>query len=305
MLNQTKSKKRKAFKTLVIVPVLALFLYAFNSETVYVTAEGSTTDVQLTDSKDQTIKIHIDKDTSDKELKDLKKDLKKKGIDFSYTVVHNEKREIIDISITITTQEKGSRTFVGSSSFNNDGNPIDPVNIIFDGENNFFFTGKDGDEMKIIHEEKDYSTWVFSDDDAHQTVEIYKENDIETIKVNGKEISRAELENMEKQGTLHGKKIKVHKIGKDEKDGHIMIMSHHESDHDVEVISGDGGHFFFMDGALGDEWLILLDGKVVSQEEIKTLEPDEIETINVIKGEKAAEKYGGEIEYALEITTKQ
>ncbi len=38
-----------------------------------------------------------------------------------------------------------------------------------------------------------------------------------------------------------------------------MIMGHHESDHDVEVISG----------------------------------------------EKAAEKYGGEIEYALEITTKQ
>ena len=90
MLNQTKSKKRQALKTLIIVPVLALFLYAFNSETVYLPAEAKSSDSELTAIMVKPIKIHFDKDTSDKELKDLKKDLSKKGIDFSYTVVHND-----------------------------------------------------------------------------------------------------------------------------------------------------------------------------------------------------------------------
>ena len=52
------------------------------------------------------------------------------------------------------------------------------------------------------------------------------------------------------------------------KNSHIMIMSDHDSDHDVEVISGDGGGFFFMNGDLGDDWIILLNGKVVSQDEV-------------------------------------
>ncbi len=305
MLNRTKSKKHQALKTLIIVPVLTLFLYAFNSEMVYLPAEGSTPGLQITESKVQTIKIHINKDTSDKELEDLKKDLRKKGIDFSYTVVHNDQKEIIDISITITTKKKGSQSFIGSSSFNNDGSPIDPVNIIFNGDKNFFFTGKDGEEVKMIHQEKSHSTWVYSDDDAHQSIEIYKDDGKETIRVNGKEISRAELEDMEKEGKLHTKKIKIQTIGKAEKDSHIMIMSDHESDHNVEVISGDGGGFFFMDGELGDDWIILLNGEVVGQDKIKELEPDDIERINVIKGDSAVKKYGEEIEHALEITTKQ
>ncbi len=305
MLNQTKSKKRQAFKTLLIVPVLALFLYAFNSETVYLPVEVNSSDSEMTDKMVKPIKIHFDKDTSDKELEDLKKDLRKKGIDFSYTVVHNDNKEIIDISITITAKEKGSRSFNGSSSFNNDGDPIDPVSIVFDVDKNLFISSSDGEEIKMTHHENDHSTWIISDDDAHQSIEIYKEDGIETIRVNGKEVSRAEFEEMEKEGKIHHNKMKVHKIGSDKEGSHIMIMSDHDSDHDIEVISGDGGGFFFMDGALGDDWIILLNGKVVSQDEVKSLEPEEIETIHVIKGEKAAEKYGNEIEYALEITTKQ
>ncbi len=38
---------------------------------------------------------------------------------------------------------------------------------------------------------------------------------------NGKEISRAELEVKEKEGTLHGININVQKNGEDEKDGDI------------------------------------------------------------------------------------
>ena len=305
MLHQSKSNKLNVLKTLIILPVLALFLWSFNTRTIYVSSESSKQSIINESSADQTIEIQIDKDTSNEELEELKKDLSKKGIDFSYTVVHNEQKEIVDLDISFSGGDKGSKTFVGSSSFNNDGKPIDPVTIVFDQDNNIFFMGNDGEEVKIIETEKNISTWVHSDDDTHQTIEIYKDDGEEEIRVNGKKVTRKELEKMEKQGKLHKKHVKIEKEVKGDKAHKIMIISDHDSEHDVEVISSDQPGFLFLGDELDDDWLILLDGKEVKKEDIKNLEPDDIETMNMIKGEKASEKYrkkakGG----VLEITTK-
>ena len=61
--------------------------------------------------------------------------------------------EIIDISISISAKEKGGQSFNGSSSFNNDGDPIDPVSIVFDVDKNIFISSSDGEEIKMIHRE--------------------------------------------------------------------------------------------------------------------------------------------------------
>ena len=202
MLHQSKSNKLNVLKTLIILPVLALFLWSFNSRAIYVSSESSQQSIINESSADQTIEIQIDKDTSNEELEELKKDLSKKGIDFSYTVVHNEQKEIVDLDISFSGGDNGSKTFVGSSSINNDGNPIDPVTIVLDKDNNLFFMGNDGEEVKIMETEKNISTWVHSDDDAHQTIEIYKDDGEEVIRVNGKKVTREELEKMEKKGKL-------------------------------------------------------------------------------------------------------
>ena len=90
-----------------------------------------------------------------------------------------------------------------------------------------------------------------------------------------------------------------------DKDHKIMIISDHDGEHDVEVITNDQGGYFFFNGEIDDDWLILLDGKEVKEEAIKNLKPDDIETMNVIKGEKASEKYGKKAKGGvLEITTK-
>ena len=305
MLHQSKSSKLNMLKIFIIIPILALFLWSFNTETVYVPKIADSDLLLNVVSETKTIEIKIDKDTSDKELEDLKKDLAKKGIDFSYTVVHNEKKEIIDLSISISSKKNSDRTFQGKSSFNNDGEPIDPVTIVFDKDNNVFFMGEEGMHTRV-HEEKNISTWVHADDDIHQTVEIYKDNGKEVIRVNGKEVTREEYEKMEEEGDVIKNRIKIIQSDDGEAQSHIMIMSDgdHDIDHDVEVISGDGGSFFFMNGELDDDWLIVLDGKEVDRKAIKDLGPDDVETINVLKGKSASKKYGAKAKKGVvEITT--
>ena len=309
MLHQSKSSRLNMLKTLVILPVLAVFLWSFNTETVYLPPTANNPVVSEQDAAKQSVEIKIDKDTSDEELLRIKKDLAKKGVDFSYTVVHNEQNEIIDLNISLNSNSGKGKSFTGSSNFENDGEPIDPVVIVFDEDNNFFFMGDDGDKHHVVHTEKNYSTWVHSDDDAHQVIEVYKDNGKEVIKVNGKKVSRKELEKMEKEGKIHMRHVMIDTDDDGERNT-VIIKSHesgsdHDIDHDVEVISGDGGSFFFMNGEMNEDWLILLDGKEVTMKDIRDLEPDDIETISVLKGESAAKKYGKKAESgALEITTK-
>ena len=80
----------------------------------------------------------------------------------------------------------------------------------------------------------------------------------------------------------------------------------HDVDHDVKIISGDKTSFFFMNEEMDEDWLILLDGKEVDQKAIQDLDPDDVETINVTKGEKAAKKYGAKAKAGvIEISTKK
>ena len=302
MLHQSKSKKRNIWKTMVVLPFLALFLWSFSVETVYLPVNEIFPETKAA----QKIDIRIDKDTSDKELKEIKKDLSKKGIDFSYTVVHNENKEIIDLSVSVSTIKKGNNSFKGTSNFNNDGKPIDPVTIVFDEDNNFFFTTYDGKHNKVVHTDSHVSTWMHSDEGEHESIEIYKVDGKETIKVNGKEVSRKELKEMEKKGKIKGKHFRIEKHQSEGKDSNITIMTNGHSEHDVKVINDDDGGFYIMHGDLDDSWLILLNGKEVDQSFIEDLDSEDVESITVLKGEKAVKKYGKkDKDHVLEITTKE
>ena len=113
---------------------------------------------------------------------------------------------------------------------------------------------------------------------------------------------------MEKEGKIHMRHVMIDTDDNGERNT-VIIKSHeagtdHDIDHDVEIISADGGGFVFMND-VDEDWLILLDGKEVDIKDVRNLEPDDIETINVLKGESAAKKYGSKAESgALEITTK-
>ena len=307
MLHKSKSKKRNAFKMALILPALAVFLLSFNTRTIYVpkTDQGIGVASTVTTSL-KTIEILINKDTTNEELEEIKKDLSAKGIDFSYTVVHNENKEIIALEIDMRSKEKDGKKFRGSSSFENDGKPIDPITIVYDEDNNSFFIGDKKSRHNVLHEETDVNTWVFSDDEEHKHIEIKMEDGKEIIIVNGKEVSRETMEEMEEEDQLHGKHIRVKTKSSSGGHSNVVIIKESDDEDDIKVISKKGNGFFFIDTDDDKDQLYIIDGKEGSKEDVKSVSPNKIETINVYKGDKAIEKYGKKAkDGVIEIKTKK
>ena len=323
MLNKSKSNKRNILKVAFILPALAIFLVSFNTKEVYVPMKPTLATPSNSVQNPQLIEIRIDKNTTDKELIDLKKDLSKKGIDFSYTVVHNSKKEIIEISVDFATTNDDGKIIRSSSSFSNGDEGIDPVHIIYDKETNSISMGSKVDmpskkRKKVlieVDEDDDKMIWVEADGDGdddveHRRIEIIDENGKETIKVNGKEVSRKEFDKMKKEDGLHEKHIKIKK-SKEDKDENIFIMkmSTDDEDEDMDIMDiEEGGHkkVFIMKSEGDEKPLFLINEKEVEENEIEKLDPSNIESMNVLKGEMAAKKYGDKGKNGVvEITIKK
>ncbi|UCD61901.1 MAG: M56 family peptidase [Flavobacteriaceae bacterium] len=307
MLHKSKSNKRNLLKMALILPALAVFLLSFNTKTIYVPkAESDTTTTYTTAETQKTFEILINKDTSNEELEELKKDLSAKGIDFSYTAVRNENKKIIELEIDMRSKSKGGKKFRGSSSFDNDGKPINPVTIVYDEDNNSFFMGDKKSKHKVIHKEIDINTEVYSNYDKHRHVEIEVDDGKEIIIVNGKKVSQEAFEEIEEEDQIHGKHVRVKKKSTSGANTHVFVIKDTDDVDDIEVISEDSSSFFFIDTDVDEDQLFIIDGKESSKEEVKSLSPDEIETINVYKGGKAVEKYGEKAkDGVVEVKTKK
>ncbi len=323
MLNKSKSNKRNILKVAFILPALAIFLVNFNTKEVYVPMKPTLATPSNSVQNPQLIEIRIDKNTTDKELIDLKKDLSKKGIDFSYTVVHNSKKEISDISVDFATTNDDGKIIRSSSSFSNGDEGIDPVHIIYDKETNSISMGskvnmpsKKRKKVLIeVDEDDDKMIWVEADGDSaddveHRRIEIIDENGKETIKINGKEVSRKEFDKMKKEDGLHEKHIKIKK-SKGDKDENIFIMkmSTDDEDEDMDIMDlEEGGNkkVFFMKSEGDEKPLFIINEKEVEENELEKLDPSNIESMNVLKGEIAAKKYGDKGKNGVvEITIKK
>jgi TonB-dependent SusC/RagA subfamily outer membrane receptor len=158
-----------------------------------------------------------------------------------------------------------------------------------------------------------------------QTIEVREEDGKKIIIVDGEEVSR---EDFGKEGKAQ--KIFVKMIETDEdpdmeveireirvtEDGeeHIIEISPEgdenvrfraitiDADKNVDINNKDAKFVFYRSG---EEPLIFIDGKKASKKKMDKLDPDQIESINVLKGDKALEKYGKKAaDGVIEITTK-
>ncbi len=297
MLNKSKSNKKNILKIALILPILAIFLVSFNTKDVYIPIDSAFNAVSIYDQASKIIEITIDKNTTDKELSELKKDLAKKGVDFSYTVVHNSKNEITDISIDFASTKDDGKKMKSSSSFNNGDDPIDPIHIIYDEESNSISMGnaklmeihEDIDVHVDVHEDSNKTIWVHadSDGDEHKTIEIIDKNGKETIKVNGKEVSREDYETMKSEDGMHEKHIKIKSHSDKDKNVFIMKISEDDEDVDTDIIAvekGKGKEMFFISSDGDEKPMFIIDGKESKEKDMKKLDPSEIATINVYKG---------------------
>ncbi|NNC35089.1 MAG: hypothetical protein HKO09_09440 [Croceitalea sp.] len=289
MLNQNQSKKMNAWKLMVILPLLGLFLVGFNTETVY---NYTNSDIAEAIAVDKSIELVINKDTSDEELQKMKDDLATDGIDFSYTVVHNDQKEIIDISIQLSGSGRDGENFSGSYNSSSDG-PIKPLVIFYDDNTNTvsFSQSSDGAVHKMHTKGQNKMVWISSDHDEnentekHEIIEIEKEGDNEVIRLNGKVVGRDELKSLGKSEKIFVKMldvgdsidgvITIDKIGVDEngsKEKIVIVREYDDEDEEhihlkkdkqikekkikiKKVISGDSDddeNVFILDGSDDD-----------------------------------------------------
>ncbi|WP_421824655.1 M56 family metallopeptidase [Flagellimonas oceanensis] len=334
MLNQNQSKKINVLKTLVVAPLLGLLLVSFNIEENYLYKDSDTLESVMeeeTPKDDKMVELTIDKNTSDTELEDIKKDLKEEGIDFSYTTVRNDDKEIIEISLHLTGKNDDGKKVSGNYSSNSDG-PIGPITVIYDDENNgvSFWNASKENTVTIHKIEKDGKRTV----DGSNEIKIRKKGGKAIVIVDGEQLSDEEVEKLHiKEGSsIHVKKndennkeiiIKeIKKKGKgknitvidtDEDDEvfvkrskNVVLIKDSNDDEDIEVISGSGSSYFFLDNDGKNEPLYYVDGKKSKSTAIKKLSPSDIESMKVLKGDKAVEKYGKKAKNGvIEITTKK
>ena len=334
MLNQNQSKKINVLKTLVVAPLLGLLLVSFNIEENYLYKDSDTLESVMeeeTPKDDKMVELTIDKNTSDTELEDIKKDLKEEGIDFSYTTVRNDDKEIIEISLHLTGKNDDGKKVSGNYSSNSDG-PIGPITVIYDDENNgvSFWNASKENTVTIHKIEKDGKRTV----DGSNEIKIRKKGGKAIVIVDGEQLSDEEVEKLHiKEGSsIHVKKndennkeiiIKeIKKKGKgknitvidtDEDDEvfvkrskNVVLIKDSNDDEDIEVISGSGSSYFFLDNDGKNEPLYYVDGKKSKSTAIKKLSPSDIESMKVLKGNKAVEKYGKKAKNGvIEITTKK
>jgi len=317
MLNQNQSKKINVLKTLMVAPLLGLLLVSFNIEEKFLYKDLDSIDSVIgieTAPKDKTVELTIDKNTTDTELDKIKKDLAKDGIDFSYTTVRNDNKEIIDISLQMSGKNSKGKTFSGNYSSNSD-DAIDPITVLFDDESNAVSFWNAGKKNVRIHKIK--GTGTISTDDSTQIL-IRKGNDKKIVIVDGKQLSDQEVEKLgiEEGSSIYvttdddkedKKHVSIRKIEKKGKGNHVMVIRDSDDDEDIEVISGDDdSSFFFIDNDGKGEPLYYVNGKKAKSEDIKKIDPEDIERMNVLKGDKAVEKYGKKAkDGVIEITTKK
>ena len=300
MLHKNRSNKNNQIKFALIIPVLLAFVFTFNTE---VEAQNKTANKEVTIEKNIQIVI-ISKEETDSQLENIEKDFLKEGVTVKFkSVKRNGKGEITAIKIDVSTK-------TSNANYNTDSdNPIKPIKISFDSDGNsisignsgihhdgeIYFVSKDGGNMekhvvKIGGNGK--NVWVSSDGDAKK---IHK---IKVIDLKGDDGE----DNVWVTTTADSTKLKIIEIHGDHDDssGEMSktVWITKDGDKTEEIIirkthgeHSEGENMIFIDSSSEDA-LLIIDGKEASNTELEDIDPSAIEKMEVLKGDKAVEKYG-------------
>lgn len=258
MLNKNQSNKRNSWKYAVIIPALVAFVFVFQIKLV---AQEKAEKNSLKEEKVKAICVgyETDKNATNEEMKnDTKLAKEQLGIDYKFSnVKRNDKGEIIAIKIEYKTKEGKSGKIELDSN-----NPIET--IYFNAE-----------EDKVGFSKNDF---LSSSDENNTTVEINYKDAINLVKQNNDERTNAfAIPNNNK----------------------ISFITKNENNDDDVVIRQPNFTGIKVPGEptlnLNTKPIIVLDGSIVEGDTdkiINMINPNTIESMNVIKGENAIKNYG-------------
>ena len=317
MLHKNKSKNKNQWKYLLLLPLLVSFAFLFNTKTI--AQDKNLRHIEETDHL--TIEIVFDKNSTDEYLKKEAQFFKKEAdITLNFKgVKRNSNNEITAIKINA----KGKNT---QAKFENSGSePIKPIKITFNSDNNSISIGNLNKKHKthytyVISEkankDKDGNYVIVTSDG--KTKSSKSENIIvKEIHKNGKNEAETEvlveiIEDGDHKTKILTKEHNIHFEGEGEHEIKIEVDSDNASEN-VFIIETDGnnmkkhkitkkGNFVFVSSDDGNP-LYFLNGKEITNEEMKKLDPNSIGKMEVLKGTNATDKYGKEAKNGVILIT--
>ncbi|WP_298239108.1 M56 family metallopeptidase [uncultured Algibacter sp.] len=260
----------------------------------------------------------ITKNSSDADLDKLISKIKAAGVDIKFKgVKRNSKGEIT--SIKIEAKSKNS-----NASFNlNSDETIEPIKISFKKGGKNLSIGNTSAIHRLHTSGKDHNVFIYSDEDDDRKIH----------KITGDSIHYTYAT---KKGKYHvlSKNKKVEIISSDDSDGEVEVIIESDDDNDENheedaiiikngktITTSNKGSNTFKVKTLGnsksdskiiitsddkEQPLFIVDGEEYEKTGIDDIKPDNIESINVLKGESAEKKYGNKGKNGVvEIITKK
>jgi len=340
MLQKNRSNKTMQIKFVLIIPILIAFIFTFNTKVIAQQKIIKTVEIQ----SDFEIEI-ITKDFTKNQFEILKNKYASKEITFKYKKLkYNSNNELTSISISVKNKNGNQANLSQNGSepikpiqikINNETGALSVGNIsgtLHEHENVFFSSGNNGihktitikndgdhdmifvssDSTKVI-EHKD--GFVFFSDDDHgkkgkYIVKVKTDSDMHFGDEKG-DLTKIWIST--KGDTTNLKEIELIEIH-EENDGEqkIIIKKSRPNGKHSEVIKNSDdktytkhGNMMFIDSD-GKNPLFFVDGKEIENGKIEDIDPNNIKSMNVLKGEMAIKKYGEKAKNGvIEIITKK
>ncbi|WP_299778666.1 M56 family metallopeptidase [uncultured Formosa sp.] len=313
MLNTSKSNTIHTLKYAIIAPALVLFMMSFNTKTVYNTIHIKPT---LQDTNENELVTIISKDNTDEYLESLVESFKSKDVVLQIkNVKRNATNEITNISIDAKS-ENSEITYKKESD-----HPISAIkitlnidnktlrigaekpnsDIVFTASKNAAKVDANNKDAFIIHTSDGSNITLkrLNDDLTDNNVMYISEdgkrthvttNSTQTTVKETQETAEAtaidELEQTAVNTPIKNDSISTAKTSITNETSEVILITKSEKQTEPTKPTQD------KDTATNKEYpLILVNGKEMTKTEMKTLDPDTIEQINVLKGETAIKKY--------------
>ena len=274
MLNTSKSKTIHALKYAIIAPVLFIFMMSFNTKTVYKTKD-QTSSVHL--KSESEISVIITKDDSDAQLDALVETFASQNVILKIgKTKRNAASEITAISIKASSENSNVAYTKDSDT------PISPIKISFNSSTNTVKIGESQPSSDIVFTSTKNASKVDS-------------NNKNSFVIN----------------TSDGASITVKKLGEDDTDQNVMFISEdgkttHVTTKSEIVVQKQDNNTIQYRSSDNETPLIFVDGKETTKQDMEAINPDTIDSVNVLKGEAAIAKYGDKgKDGVIIITTKK
>ncbi|RKE90804.1 M56 family metallopeptidase [Ichthyenterobacterium magnum] len=276
--------------------------------------------------------VMVTKNASDSDLDEIKASFKKKEITIKFkSIKRNSDGEITAIKIEAKSKNSSTSYNVNSDEtiepikivFDAKNNNISIGNGHYQHGNNTFAYKSKGGKHKIYKSGKGNNVFVFSDDDEHEhhcdeknkhncdtEHEHHSNEDKIIIRSNGKNGKHKKIKRSKNVQILSGDddhnvvEVIVESDTDNEQENHhedvyviknngkskVSIL-HDDDDNHFEIKTSDKGNLVFISDA-NEKPLFILDGKEISKKDIENINSDTIKKVEVLKGDKATEKYG-------------